>query len=66
MILKNRYSFKRESVPGRWIPIGFYSANIITWLIIGITAGDWALLLLVLFPLPALILYLISTKRKTQ
>jgi len=64
--MKNSSSIKRESPPGRWLPLGFYSANIITLIIIGIVTGNWALLLLVLFPLPALILYLIFTQRKIQ
>lgn len=65
-ILKNSYSLKRESPVGRGMPVGFYSANILTWFIIGIVAGDWDLLVLVLLPLPALILYLICTRRKIQ
>lgn len=65
-ILNNNYSLKRESPLGRWIPIGFYSANIITWFIICIVAGDWDLLVLVLLPLPALILHLICTRKKIQ
>jgi hypothetical protein len=66
LILKKNHSLKRESLAGRWIPAGFYSANIITWFIIGVISGELALLLLVLFPLPALILYVIRTKRKIQ
>jgi hypothetical protein len=62
----NNNPLKRESAPGRWLPLAFYSANIITWFIIGCVAGAWDLLFLVFLPIPTLILYIIRTHRKIQ
>jgi len=59
--LENSHSKKRESRLGRWAPVGFYSANIVTWLGIGLAAGAWDLLPLVLLPVLALTLYLVRT-----
>ncbi len=62
--MKNSSSIKRESLAGRWIPVALYSANILSWLMIGIRADKWNLLWLVVLPLTALILYIIRTKPK--
>ncbi|MDD5579901.1 MAG: hypothetical protein PHY16_11565 [Methylobacter sp.] len=59
--MKASHSEKRESRLGRWIPVGFYSANIITWLGIGLAASAWDLLPLVLLPLLAVTIYLVRT-----
>jgi hypothetical protein len=59
--MKNSHSTKRLSRLGRWAPVGFYSANIITWLSIGIVANKWDLLPLVLLPLLVLALYVVRT-----
>ena len=54
---------KRETLLGRWVPVSFYSVNLILWIITGILAGVWNLLWLAVLPLPALGLYLLCTHR---
>lgn len=61
--MANSHSKKRESRLARWAPVGFYSANIITWFSIGIASGAWDLLPLVLLPLLVLPLYLVRTRK---
>jgi hypothetical protein len=60
-VLENSHLNKRESRLGRWAPVGFFSVNIITWFSIGLAAGVWDLLPLVLLPLLVLALYLVRT-----
>jgi hypothetical protein len=43
----------------RWVPLFFYTANIITWLVIGILAREWDLLWLVVLPLFFVFLYIL-------
>jgi len=64
LILENGLSKKRESRPGRWAPFGFYAVNIVTWFGIGLAAGAWDLLPLVLLPVLALALYLVRTGKE--
>ncbi len=55
----------RESRLGRWVPVLFYSVNIILWLITGVIAKAYVLLWLAILPLPALVLYLLRTRRSS-
>ena len=57
---------KRESRLGRWVPVLFYSVNVILWLITGVVAKAYGLLWLALLPLPALVLYLLRTRRSSS
>jgi fatty acid desaturase len=54
---------KRESVPGRWLPIAFYLINVALWVLAGISAAAWNRLWLVVVTLPALVLYVLRTRR---
>jgi hypothetical protein len=65
-ILGNSHSKKRESKIGRWAPFGFYFANIITWLGIGLAAGAWDLLSLALLPVLALTLYVVRSRKDSN
>ncbi|MDA2933265.1 hypothetical protein MYX82_02865 [Acidobacteria bacterium AH-259-D05] len=56
---------KRETRWGQWLPVTFYLANYILWLITGILTGPFNLPRLAIFPLPALILYLVRTQRRS-
>ncbi len=53
---------KRESRLGRWLPILFYSVNVILWFITGVIAKAYVLLWLAILPLPAVVLYLLRTR----
>lgn len=48
---------KRETPLGRWAPLVFYGVNLGLWSILGLANGAGDLLWLVLWPLPAGILY---------
>ena len=54
---------KRETALGRWLPVTFYSVNFILWVITAIRVLPPNLLWLAIWPLPALCLYLMSTRR---
>ncbi len=54
---------KRETALGRWLPVTFYSVNFILWVITAIRVLPPNLLWLAILPLPALCLYLMSTRR---
>ncbi len=53
---------KRASMRGRVVPAVLYSANVALWVVTAIAAGSFDLLWLVIFPLPALGLYLLRTR----
>jgi hypothetical protein len=55
---------RRETAPGRWWPVAFYSVNVILWFVTGVVAEAWGLLWLAFLPLPALALYLWRTRRR--
>ncbi len=57
---------KRETPLGRWLPFCFYSVNFALWIITAIQAGAWVLLWLAVFPLPALGLYLLRTRKESE
>ena len=46
-----------------WIPLLLYSANIFTWIIIGIIAKQWKLLWLAVLPLSAVVFYHLRVTR---
>ena len=48
---------KRETFLGRWTPLVFYGVNLGLWTVIGWTHGAEHLLWLVVWPLPAGLLY---------
>ncbi len=57
---------KRETPLGRWLPFSFYSINFTLWIVTGILARAWDLLWLAVLPLPALILYLLRTRKESE
>jgi len=54
---------KRETALGRWLPVTFYLVNFILWVITAIRVLPFNLLWLAIWPLPALCLYLMKTRR---
>lgn len=54
---------KRATPLGRWLPVLLYLGNYVLWIITGILVQAFNLLWLALFPLAALGLYLVRTRR---
>ena len=55
---------RRETLPGRWLPVVFYSVNVTLWILTGVLFEFPDLVWLAILPLPALGLYLFRTRRK--
>jgi hypothetical protein len=55
---------RREHTVGRWLPVLFYSVNYALWVVALFETRAWNLFWLAVFPLPALALYLLRTRRK--
>jgi len=50
---------------GRWFPAVFYSVNLGLWILTAIVVRAWDLLFLAILPVPALVLYIVRTRRNT-
>jgi hypothetical protein len=60
------HASKRERPLGRWLPVFFYSVNYLLWIVVALEVHAWGLLWLAVFPLPALALYLVRTRRQSD
>jgi hypothetical protein len=61
--LREDHVSKRETPLGRWFPVILYVVNLVLWIAPGIRVEAWDLLWLVVVALPALGLYLGTTRR---
>lgn len=61
--MTNDHIAKRETVLGRFLPAILYAANVAGWVAAAVVIGIPQLLLLSLLTLPALVLYLVRTRR---
>ena len=55
---------RRESFLGHWLPAFFYLVNYLLWVFAAQEALTSGLIWLAIFPLPALVLYLVRISRK--
>ena len=59
----NMHIKKRETMAGRWLPAVFYSLIFVSWMATGIAIKAWDLLWLSVFPVPALVIYILRMRK---